>query len=141
MSRRIGSLVSTAVAAATEAFLFITYRGHDAPFHWFTHFLVGGSVALIGMIVWVVQERRRVRAAAIWVVLGHLVAMFPDFLFAAGIAHQRWMDAFLGHITSHYIPGGNATWYAIFLGALAGYLAADARLQSSRATGRRRRRA
>lgn len=141
MSRPIRSLIGTAFAAATEIFLFARYQAHDAPFHWFTHFLVGGSVALIGMTVWVVQERRRVALSAVWVVLGHLVAMFPDLLFAWGIPHQRWMDAFLGHITSHYIPGGNATWYAVFLGALAVYLTADARLRSSRAAGRRRRQA
>lgn len=139
MSARLRSLIGVALAGASEAFLFMRYQAHDAPYHWFTHFLVGGSVALIWMTVWVVQERRRVSLAAVWVVLGHLVAMFPDLLFAWGIPHQRWMDAFLGHITSHYIPGGNATWYAVFLGALAGYLIADARLQSSRPVGRRRR--
>ncbi len=67
--------------------------------------------------------RRAVRLPGLWVVLGHLVAMFPDFLFAAGIPHRRWMDVFLGHLSTHFVPGRNLTWYAVFLGALAGYLA------------------
>lgn len=33
------------------------------------------------------------------------------------------MDVFLFHISSHYVPGGNWTWYGVFLFFLAGYLA------------------
>lgn len=32
------------------------------------------------------------------------------------------MDVFLGHVSLHYIPGRNMSWYAIFVAPLAVYL-------------------
>lgn len=55
----------------------------------------------------------------------HLFAITPDLLFAAGIAHRRWMDIFLGHVGSHFVPGRNLTWYVVFLASLAAYLVAS----------------
>ncbi len=49
--------------------------------------------------------------------------MSPDFVFAGGMAHERWMDLFLGHISTHFVPGRNLTWFVAFLVALAAYLA------------------
>jgi hypothetical protein len=135
-------LLGPILAGVVEVALYRTYQAHEARFHWFTHFFVGGTVGLIGMTVWIVEEKRPVRLPALWVVLGHLVAMFPDFLFRLGIPHRRWMDVFLGHISTPVVPGRNGTWYAVFLVALAGYLAADARLRARRSAGsggRRRR--
>jgi hypothetical protein len=54
--------------------------------------------------------------------------MFPDILFTAGVAHERWMDVFLGHISTHFVPGRNLTWFVVFLAALGVYLAVLARL-------------
>ncbi|MGH9183195.1 MAG: hypothetical protein ACRDZ9_05195 [Acidimicrobiales bacterium] len=34
---------------AVEVGLFLSYRGHDARFHWFTHLFVGAAVALVAM--------------------------------------------------------------------------------------------
>jgi hypothetical protein len=61
-----------------------------------------------------------------------VVAMFPDFLFTAGMVHERWIDVFLGHISTHFVPGRNLTWFAVFLAALAVYLAVLARLPAER---------
>lgn len=58
----------------------------------------------------------------VWLLAGHLVAMGPDLAFLAGVAHQRWMDVFLGHISSHFVPGRNWTWYGVFLASLGLYL-------------------
>lgn len=116
--------VSCLLAAGFEIYIYIAYRAHDARFHWFTHFFVGASTALLLMTLVVWKRRRPMRFPLLWIILGHLVAMFPDFLFTAGIAHQRWMDIFLGHISSHFIPGRNWTWYAVFLLSLAIYLTA-----------------
>lgn len=140
MRRSVLWLAGAAATIAVELALYLNHPAHEARVHWFTHFFVGGTVALVGMTVWVVQENRRVRLMGLWVILGHLVAMFPDLLFAAGIPHRRWMDAFLGHLTSDAIPGHNVTWYAIFLAALAMYLSADVRLVSAQSAGRRGRR-
>lgn len=67
--------------------------------------------------------RRPVRFPLLWVLAGHLVAMAPDLAFIAGVAHQRWMDVFLAHLSSHFAPGRNLTWYVVFLMSLAAYLA------------------
>jgi hypothetical protein len=36
------------------------------------------------------------------------------------------MDVFLGHVSTHFVPGRNLTWYVVFLACLAVYLAAVA---------------
>ncbi len=92
MNRPVSWLRGAAVTLAVEALLYVSYPAHEARLHWFTSFFVGGSVALIGMTVYVAQENRRVPLPGMWVILGHVVAMFPDLLFVAGIAHRRWMD-------------------------------------------------
>ncbi len=111
-----------AAAVLMELGLYLSYRGHDARFHWFTHLFVGASVALVVMAAVTAHTGRAVPYPLVWPLLAHLFAMTPDLLFAAGGAHQRWMDVFLGHISSHFIPGRNLTWYAVFLAALALYL-------------------
>jgi hypothetical protein len=111
-------------AVAVEVTLYFSYRGHDARFHWFTHLFVGASVALVAMAAVTLRSRRPVPYPLAWPVLGHLFAMTPDLAFSGGVAHQRWMDVFLGHIGTHFVPGRNVTWYAAFLASLALYLAA-----------------
>jgi len=113
-----------AAAAILELALYLSYRGHDARFHWFTHLFVGTSVALLAMALVAVRTGRPVPYPLVWPVAAHLVAMTPDLLFAAGHAHQRWMELFLGHISAHFVPGRNLTWYAVFLLSLAAYLLA-----------------
>ncbi|CAN5484631.1 hypothetical protein BH20ACT2_BH20ACT2_03960 [soil metagenome] len=49
-------------------------------------------------------------------------------LFQAGVAHYRWMDLFLGHISTHFVPGRNLTWFTIALTSLAIYVYAVDRL-------------
>lgn len=110
------------VAVLGEAALYLSYRGHDARFHWFTHFFVGASAALAVMALVAARTRRPVRLPLVWPVLAHVFAMFPDFLFTWGIAHERWMDVFLGHISTHFVPGRNLTWFLVFLLALGTYL-------------------
>lgn len=111
------------LAVAVEVALYLSYRGHEASFHWFTHFFVGSAVALLVMSAVALRTRRPVPVPLVWPLLGHLYAMFPDFLFTGGqTAHQRWMDVFLGHISTHFMPGRNATWYAVLLAAAAFYL-------------------
>jgi hypothetical protein len=132
-------LVATLGVVAAEALLYLGYPAHLARFHWFAHFFVGASVALSVLTVWTLEQRRRPPLPILWVAVGHLVAMFPDVLFALGIAHHRWMDGFLGHLTSVRVPGGLTTWYCVFLLLLAVYLAADVRVQAA-TIGRRRRR-
>lgn len=112
-----------AAAVVAEIGLYASYRGQDARFHWFTHFLVGGSISLAAMVAVARRRRRPVPNPLAWVVAGHVFAMVPDLLFVAGVAHERWMDLFAGHLTTHFVPGRNLSWYAVFLVALAAYLA------------------
>ena len=110
------------VVVLVEIGLFLSYRGHDARFHWFTHFFVGASTALLLMAVVTVRTRRPVPRPLVWPLVAHIFAMTPDLLFAGGIVHGTWMDVFLGHVSSHYVPGRNLSWYAIFVTLLACYL-------------------
>ena len=116
-------------AALAEVGLYASYRGHDARFHWFTHFFVGASVALIVMAVVAARNHRPAPLPLVWILLAHVVAMFPDFFFTAGVAHERWMDVFLAHISTHFVPGRNLTWFVVFLVALGAYLAVLVRLR------------
>jgi hypothetical protein len=116
------TVLGCSVAGLLELGLYHSYAGHDARFHWFTHFFVGASAALVVMTAVAWYRRRPVRVPLAWVIAGHLVAMFPDFLFTAGIAHRRWMDVFLGHISTHFVVGRNLTWYLVFAATLGAYL-------------------
>ena len=120
-----------AVAVAVEVALYLSYRGHDARFHWFTHLLVGAATALTVMAVAAKVRRTAVARPLLWPLIGHLYAMAPDLLFAGGAAHERWMDVFLGHVTVHFVPGRNWTWLAVFLIALAAYLSVVDRLRAA----------
>ena len=110
------------LAVGIEVALYFFYFAHEARFHWFTHFFAGGALALLVMTLIAWRTRRPVPYPLVWPILGHLVAMFPDFLFEGGIAHRRWMDVFLGHLSIHFVPGRNWTWYAVFLVSLGLYL-------------------
>ncbi len=119
------------VAVLAEVGLYASYRGHDARFHWFTHFFVGAAAALVVMAAVAARIRRPVPLPLVWPFLAHVMAMFPDFLFAGGVAHEPWMDLFLGHISTHFMPGRNLTWFVVFLLALAAYLAVVARFPAA----------
>lgn len=122
MTGRLRTLVPWVVLAVVEILLYASYRSHDARFHWATHFLVGGTVALTAMAAWSYATRRPVRRSALWILGAHLFAMFPDFVFEAGHRHEWWMEVFLLHIRSHFVPGRNLFWLVTFLVALAAYL-------------------
>ncbi len=101
------------LAIAVEIGLYLSYRGHDARSHYATHLFVGASTALLIMAVVASVRERPVPYPLVWPVLGDLYAMFPDFLFSAGIAHHWWMEVFLGHISTHFVPGRNLTWAVV----------------------------
>ncbi len=44
-------------------------------------------------------------------------------------AHEPWMDLFLGHISTHFVPGRNLLWYLAFLASAALYLGALDRIR------------
>lgn len=125
-------LLQLAVLAVAEVLLFASYRGHEASFHWATHFLAAMTVwAAVNLAVLVLKGapgRGQLLSLLAW----HLFAMFPDFLFSgAEVPHDDWMDVFLAHITSHYMPGGVYTWLfsalvvsALYVIVLAGWLGA-----------------
>ena len=122
--RPAASALWTVVAIALEVVLYRSYQGHDARFHWFTHFFVGASFALVVMAVVSWRIHRPVRRPLLWLIAGHLYAMAPDIAFSAtAVPHRRWMDVFLAHISSHFTPGRNLTWLVVFLASAASYLA------------------
>lgn len=73
------------------------------------------------MTWWARRHARPVRFPLLWILLAHLYAAVPDLLIPENVPHQSWQNVFAGHVASHYIPGGSATWLVASL-ALAGYL-------------------
>lgn len=114
-------LVQLVVLAGAEVGLFASYAGHDARFHWATHFLVGLIAAAVVLSVYLLVAARPAPGQLMVVLVLHLVAMTPDLLFRFGVPHALWMDVFLGHVSSHYLPGGDNTWLVLALLAMAGY--------------------
>ncbi len=109
---------------AAEVALIASYRGHEAGFHWATHFLVALTAAAVFNLVWLLVRRAPAPGQIVSVLAAHLFAMFPDFLFGAGIPHYRSMDVFLGHVSAHDLPGGDTGWLIIGLLALGAYAVA-----------------
>ena len=120
------------VFAAAELGLYLSYRSHDARFHWATHFLVGATAATLGMALYAALRDKPPPDPELWLLGAHLFAMFPDFLFEAGIPHEWWMEVFLLHIRSHFVPGRNVFWLLTFLAVLGGYLVVLDRLRLRR---------
>ena len=115
--------LALAAYIVVEAFLYLLYQHNDFRFHWFIHFFVGGSVALVLMATIAYRSQRPVPLPLLWLLIGHIFAAFPDILFNfGGISHSGWMDIFALHISSHFVPGRIFTWYAVFMASLAIYL-------------------
>ncbi len=116
-----------------EGLVFLSYQHSDGRFHWFLHFFVGATAALSSLAMWTYWTGCAARLALLWVFVGHMLAMLPDLLFGlARIPHEPWMDIFLLHISAHFLPGRNWTWYGLFLLSLASYFAALWRAEVNR---------
>ncbi len=114
--------LEVSVVLVVEALLYLDYRRGDGTFHYYTHLFAGATLALLLMTVAARHWRRPIRVPFLAVLGGHLLAMGPDALYVRDMAHQRWMDVFVAHNVSHFIPGRNVTWYLLFLAALSLYL-------------------
>lgn len=89
-----------------EVLLYASYRHHDARFHFFLHFLVGASAALLLMALIAWRRRAAAPFPLLWILAGHLFAMTLDFLFLFfSIIHRGWMDVFLLHYPGALHPG------------------------------------
>jgi len=126
MSRRamVKRTLEISVVLVVEAVLYLDYRQGDGTFHYYTHLFAGATLALLLMTVAARHWGRPIRVPFLAVLGGHLLAMGPDALYVRDMAHQRWMDVFVAHNISHFIPGRNVTWYLLFLAALSLYLTA-----------------
>jgi pimeloyl-ACP methyl ester carboxylesterase len=112
-----------AILVLVEVALYASYASHEARFHWATHFLVGLLATSLWQSLHLLVAARPARGQLVTIVLFHLWAMWPDLLFRAGVPHHRWMDGLaLGHVSSHYLPGGDTSWLVLALLGTAGYL-------------------
>ncbi len=115
-------LLQLALVVVAEVLLYSSYAAHEARFHWATHFLVGLTATALWHSGHLLVAGRPARGQLIALLGFHLWAMWPDLVFRAGVPHYRWMDwVALGHISSHYLPGGDRAWLVIALLASAGY--------------------
>ena len=112
-----------AVLVAAEIVLYQSYSVHSARFHWATHFLVGLTAASLWRVLFLLVAARPARLQLLSILGFHLWAMWPDLVFRIpGIPHYHWMDWLaLGHVSSHYMPGGDTTWLLIALTAGGAY--------------------
>lgn len=126
-------VIQLVLLLVAEILLFLTYSAHDARFHWATHFLVAVIVAFMVMAVYLRLRNAPGPRFLLLLILGlHLLAMAPDLLFRAGVPHAAWMDIFLGHVSAHYLPGGDTTWLVSAVIVVTGYVVALTRwLRSS----------
>jgi hypothetical protein len=111
------------VLVVAEGAIYSSYATHEARFHWATHFLVGLTVAALWRAVFLLVAARPTRFQLLSILGFHLWAMWPDVIFRPpGIPHYGWMDWLaLGHVSSHYMPGGDTTWLVVALAASAAY--------------------
>jgi pimeloyl-ACP methyl ester carboxylesterase len=123
-----------AVLVVAEVALYASYATHEARFHWATHFLVGLTVAALWRALFLLVAARPTRFQLLSILGFHLWAMWPDLIFRIpGVPHYHWMDWLaLGHVSSHYMPGGDTTWLVIALTAAAGYALLLSRWLASR---------
>ncbi|HWH30867.1 MAG TPA: alpha/beta fold hydrolase [Mycobacteriales bacterium] len=112
-----------AVLVVAEIALYASYATHEARFHWATHFLVGLTVAALWRALFLLVAARPTRFQLLSILGFHLWAMWPDIVFRApGVPHYHWMDWLaLGHVSSHYMPGGDTTWLLVALAASGAY--------------------
>jgi hypothetical protein len=110
------------VLVVVELLLYITYSAHDARFHYATHLLVGIGVAALWQSLFLAVSGRPARFQLLAPLGFHLLAMWPDLVFRAGVPHYWWMAyAALGHVSSHYMPGGDLAWLIVGLLFAGGY--------------------
>lgn len=111
------------VLVVAEIALYGSYATHEARFHWATHFLVGLTAAALWRALFLLVAARPTRFQLLSILGFHLWAMWPDIVFRTpGVPHYAWMDWLaLGHVSSHYMPGGDTTWLLIALVAAGGY--------------------
>lgn len=115
--------IQLVILVVLEVLLFRTHSVHDARFHWATHFLVAVIAAAIVMAIYLQVRKAPGPRLLLMLVAGlHLFAMAPDILFRVGIPHAWWMDLFLGHVSAHYMPGGDTTWLGIAVVAISAYV-------------------
>ena len=130
--------VQMVVLVLAEIGLYASYAGHDARFHWATHFLVALAYTSLLLLARLAVTGAPGPRYLLLTLLGfHLYAMAPDLVFRGGIPHYPWMNVFLGHVAVHYLPGGDISWLLIALTCAGTYVAAlTAWLRARRAEAR-----
>ena len=107
-----------AIAITAEVVFAYAYIRLELPFHLLLHFLVGAGAALV--LRSILRAHGYVPGSVLlWVIGGHVIALAPDLLFRMGVRHEHWMDFFLWHVESHFLPGGLPVWGAVTMLALA----------------------
>jgi len=119
---RLAATLAVAVPLLLEALFLQRYAAEAASWHWYIHLAAGATLALPLMVLWSRRHHRPVPYPLVWVLLAHLFAAIPDLLIPENVPHQSWQDVFAGHVASHYLPGGGATWLVVVALALVGYL-------------------
>jgi len=115
-TRRAARLAAVGLLAVIEtAVLARGYAVRGTIWHYLLHSTIGAGLGLAAGAVVAVGLHRPING---WVaaVLGQAVSIVPDLMFLFGrMPHERWMDAFLGHISIHTGPQPLLAGLALFL--------------------------
>lgn len=96
-------------------FLAHQYAVRGTIWHYLLHSTIGAGLGLAAAGLYAAARDRRVNPWP-WALLGQLVSITPDLLFVLDrMPHDRWMDAFLGHLSIHTGPQPLLVGSGIFL--------------------------
>lgn len=99
---RVSALVGV---LALQASLFVAYSTFRTQWHYLLHTSLGFSAGLVTAAVVAAITGRRTGPLT-FAIVGQLVSVTPDVMFRMmRMAHVRWMDVFIAHITVHTSPG------------------------------------
>lgn len=101
---------------------------------WTQHWLAGAGIAALALAARRAVTGTDAAQPLLWIITGQLAAVAPDALLRAGVAHHRWMDVFILHVTTDAARRTVLPALVLLLLAVAVY-AATSRLPSSRTRG------
>lgn len=90
----LGTLFGPSVLLLPVLAVYVRYK---APQHFFVHTLMGWDLALSLLLTATFRGWPRSRWDGVLPLGLALVALTPDFIYAAGPYHRDWMDVFLFH--------------------------------------------
>lgn len=102
--RRLAALAGLAGVAAAQVALLLGYSAFRTTWHFLLHSTLGFAAGLAAAALLTAATRRPTRPL-LAALAGQALSVAPDVMFRMlRMAHVRWMDVFVAHITVHTAP-------------------------------------